>query len=232
MKLTQSHIKELYKFTRKHYVEHYDVQSELVDHLANDIEEIWVENSKLSFEQARDKSFKKFGVFGFMNVVEAKQKQLSKRYTKILWKFMKEWFSIPKIIITLLIFTFFYTLLDFKINENIFLSIMLFLAIIDVILAQNLLKKSKKRFKEKERKYMLEEMIFRTGSFNSIIIFSNFFQLSTFSDSFTSVLGKSIFAGLLTLAIIYSYVSLIIIPQKAEDLLEETYPEYKIVNNL
>jgi len=39
MKLTKNQIDELYKFTRKHYVYHYDVQSELVDHLANDIEE-------------------------------------------------------------------------------------------------------------------------------------------------------------------------------------------------
>ena len=41
MELTKNQIDELYKFTRKHYVYHYDVQSELVDHLANDIENIW-----------------------------------------------------------------------------------------------------------------------------------------------------------------------------------------------
>ncbi|WP_320240732.1 hypothetical protein [Tenacibaculum sp. 1B UA] len=40
MKLTDQHIEQLYKFTRQHYVEHYDVQTELVDHLANDIEQI------------------------------------------------------------------------------------------------------------------------------------------------------------------------------------------------
>ena len=38
MKLTEEQIQQLYKFTRQHYVEHYDVQTELVDHLANDIE--------------------------------------------------------------------------------------------------------------------------------------------------------------------------------------------------
>ena len=59
MKLTNQHIEQLYKFTRQHYVEHYDVQTELVDHLANDIEQIWVDKPQLSFEQARDISFKK-----------------------------------------------------------------------------------------------------------------------------------------------------------------------------
>ena len=43
MELTENQIDELYKFTRKHYVYHYDVQTELVDHLANDIENIWEE---------------------------------------------------------------------------------------------------------------------------------------------------------------------------------------------
>ena len=42
MKLTKEQIQQLYKFTRQHYVEYYDVQTELVDHLANDIEQIWI----------------------------------------------------------------------------------------------------------------------------------------------------------------------------------------------
>ncbi len=89
MQLTNQNIEQLYKFTRQHYVEHYDVQTELVDHLANDIEQIWVEKPTLTFEQARDISFKKFGIFGFMNVLEEKQKQMSKKYFKIILGFVK-----------------------------------------------------------------------------------------------------------------------------------------------
>ena len=145
---------------------------------------------------------------------------------------MKDCFSVPKIILTLLIFTFFYALLDLNINENIFLGMMLVLAITDVILAQKLLNKSKKRFKEKDRKYLLEDIIFRAGSFNSIIIFSNFFHLSNFSDNIASIFGKVLFASLITLAIIYAYVTLIVIPKKAEELLIETYPEYELAKNM
>ncbi|PIE98900.1 MAG: hypothetical protein CR961_01445 [Polaribacter sp.] len=76
MKLTAEQIQDLYKFTRQHYVEHYDVQTELVDHLANDIEQICKEKPSLTFTEARDISFKKFGVFGFMEVVEQKQGEL------------------------------------------------------------------------------------------------------------------------------------------------------------
>jgi len=39
MKLTESQIEQLFTFTQKHYVDWYDVQTELVDHLANGIEE-------------------------------------------------------------------------------------------------------------------------------------------------------------------------------------------------
>lgn len=44
MKLNESQIEELYDFTRKHFVEYYDLQIELVDHLANGIESKWQEN--------------------------------------------------------------------------------------------------------------------------------------------------------------------------------------------
>ena len=78
MKLTPEQIQQLYKFTREHFVEHYDVQTELVDHLANDIEQIWETQPNLSFEDARTISFKKFGVFGFMDVVGERAKALNK----------------------------------------------------------------------------------------------------------------------------------------------------------
>ena len=112
MELTQTNIKELYKFTRKHFVYHYDVQTELVDHLANDIEEIWVTQQHLSFQEARDKSFKKFGIFGFMDVVEKKQSQMTKKYFKIILRFVKEWFRLPKIVLTLALILGFYKLQD------------------------------------------------------------------------------------------------------------------------
>ena len=80
MKLTPEQIERLYLFTRQHYVEWYDLQTELVDHLANAIEQQWQENPKISFEDALQKEFKKFGVFGFMDVVEKRQAAMNKLY--------------------------------------------------------------------------------------------------------------------------------------------------------
>ena len=69
MKISKEQIDRLYEFTRQHYVEYYDLQTELVDHLANSIESQWQENPKLTFEDALKIEFKKFGVFGFSDVV-------------------------------------------------------------------------------------------------------------------------------------------------------------------
>ena len=98
MKLTSTQIDHLYTFTRQHYVEWYDLQSELVDHLANAIETQWQENPKLSFDEALNIEFKKFGIFGFMDVVGKRQLVLRKKYNQLVWHHFKDFFTIPKII--------------------------------------------------------------------------------------------------------------------------------------
>ncbi|MDG1729693.1 MAG: hypothetical protein P8K68_11940 [Algibacter sp.] len=100
-KLTDHHIEALYKFTRNHYVAWYVVQIELVDHLANGIENQWIENPNLSFESALATEFKKFGIFGFSDVIEQKTKALNTFYRKEIWKYFKDFFRLPKIIATL-----------------------------------------------------------------------------------------------------------------------------------
>ena len=98
MKLTQDQIQELYKFTRKHFVEHYDLQTELVYHLANGIEEQVAVQSKLTFKEALNLEFKKFGVFGFHDVIKEKNDAMHKRYWKIFFRFYKEYFKLPKVL--------------------------------------------------------------------------------------------------------------------------------------
>ena len=64
MKLTEHQINELYIFTRKHYVYHYDVQTELVDHLANDIERIWIASPKISLKKLEIHRLRNLGFLG------------------------------------------------------------------------------------------------------------------------------------------------------------------------
>jgi ABC-type multidrug transport system fused ATPase/permease subunit len=235
MMLTESHIEQLFKFTRKHYVYFYDVQSELVDHLANDIEEIWQEYPNLSFEQARDKSFKKFGIFGFMDVIEAKQKQMNKRYRNILWRFVKEWFTLPKFVVTATIFLSIFLVLQIKFSEYILLGIILALVVFDTVKQAISRKELKKKKQQKEKIFLLESMIGETRNGFTGITFINLFNLLNLTNVSFSSLETNwllVISFSATLLIILFYVTAYLIPQKAEELLEETYPEYKIVNNL
>jgi hypothetical protein len=235
MKLNDSQIENLYKFTRQHYVYHYDVQSELVDHLANDIEEIWVENPKITFENARNKSFKKFGIFGFMDVIEAKQKQMNKRYWKIILRFASEWFTIPKVITTVVIFLGFFFLFQIPFSEYIFLGTILILITFEMIAVYKTRKQHKEKEKKDEKIFLLEAMIGTTKNgltgFTFINLF-NFVNLTKFDFSTLELHWVILISFVFTLLCILFYVSNYVIPQKADELLEETYPEYKMVKSL
>jgi len=235
MKITNNQIEDLYQFTRKHFVYHYDVQTELVDHLANDIEEIWLENPQLTFEQARDQSFKKFGIFGFMDVIEAKQKQMNKRYQKIMWRFVKEWFTIPKVITTTLIFLSIFSVLKIRHSEYVLLGTLFILAIFDLINLSKLRKNQKKKEEKLKKVFLLEAMIEQTRNGFTGLTFINLFNFvnltkASFSDLENYWLVLISFSA--TLIFILFYVTGYVIPQKAEELLQETYPEYKLVKNL
>jgi hypothetical protein len=56
-------------FTRQHYVEWYDLQSELVDHLSRILLKRMAESER-TFEEAFNIEFKKFGVFGLWTLLK------------------------------------------------------------------------------------------------------------------------------------------------------------------
>jgi len=235
MKLTEAQIQELYKFTRKHYVYFYDVQSELVDHLANDIEDIWQAQPNLSFQDARDTSFKKFGIFGFMDVIEAKQKQMNKRYGKILWRFFKEWFTLPKVVVTISLFLAIFSFLKITYSEYLLLGVLFILVTVDLIKQSKMKKKNKNKEKKKEKIFLLESMIGDTRQGFSVVAFVNIFNSINFVKvPFNSLENHWLFlvSFISTLLLLLFYVTAYLIPQKAEELLIETYPEYKLAKNL
>jgi hypothetical protein len=231
MKITDAHITELYRFTREHFVEHYDVQTELVDHLANDIEQIWIEQPTLTFREAKTISFKKFGVFGFMDVVGSRQKALEKRYWKTILRFVKDWFKLPKIILTLIIYSSLFLLFTSSVSEFVFVGIIscyFFFGIGKIIQLKSIFNKRKKSL---GKTWMLEDLIFKQGVGNAALLplytFQTFLHIGDLTSmSVTWALIASVFY---TSIFIIGYISLMIIPSKAEELLLETYPEYKLV---
>lgn len=227
MKVNQEQIEDLYVFTRKHFVEWYDLQTELVDHLANDIEAVWQETPSLSYKEARDRAFKKFGVFGFMDVVEKRQKAMSKKYTKYLYTELKKWFEIPQVFATIGLFLFFLISFSSNISEHLLIIFYLLILIWSGYKGIQLNREFRRRKEVSNKKWLLEEMIFRQAGGTGFLFVSqigNIYRMSDylFSDMYVIIIS-SIVATLLCLI---NYVSFEVIPDKAEKLLKETYPEF------
>ncbi|SFN46353.1 hypothetical protein SAMN04487989_101598 [Bizionia echini] len=225
MALTDSHIENLYAFTRQHYVEYYDLQTELVDHMANDIEVIMDKNPTMSFEDALDKSFKKFGIFGFMDVVEQRQKAMSKIYMKLLWNYAKDWFRLPQIILTITIFTTLYTVFSTEIGSYIFIASYIILCMFLFVKTIRINRDIKRKREAKEKLWLLEDMIFRNAGLGTLVLGPQVFQLVNLTDNFSGLI-PIICASVFTVIIIYTYISAIILPKNATFHLQETYPEY------
>jgi len=232
MKLSPEQIEQLYTFTRQHYVEWYDLQSELVDHLANAIEAHWQQNPRLTFEETLNIEFKKFGVFGFMDVVEKRQGVLNKKYNKLVLGELKNFFSIPKIIGTLsatgLVF---YSLKSFQ--EGLLIMQILFVlsAVFFFIGIFMLSRKIKKNTQKTGKKWLFKDIIFGYGSFTGLINLPIQFSLHLDGKHYPDWLLLSL-SFLLIVLILVEYIVVILIPSRAEEYLKATYPEYCIYNKI
>ncbi len=75
MALSKEQVDALFLFTQKKMVHYYDLQTEIVDHLAERIEEEMLLQPALGFETALQKVYKDFGIFGFAKIVQEKEQQ-------------------------------------------------------------------------------------------------------------------------------------------------------------
>ncbi len=108
MELTKQQIEQLFEFTEKKYVRYYDLQVELVDHLATKIEEEMAADADLEFTKALDKVYRSFGMFGFAKIVQQKQNEVANAARNKWWKEIKLFFTWPKITFVVCIFMIFW----------------------------------------------------------------------------------------------------------------------------
>ncbi len=231
MKLTIEQIQQLYGFTKQHYVEWFDLQSELVDHLANAIENQWETFPKRTFDEALQLEFKKFGVFGFMDVVEERQKFLHKKYLKLIWFYYKEFFKLPKIILTVcLIYAVF---LFCKFTQDVEMTLfVLFLAIISFAIFEliKLNSENKKREKITGKKWLFETVAQSFNGFPFLFIPGQMINaIHSFSNHNWSEMHSIFGSIVLVLFGLFIYIQIKIIPKKVAKELQKMYSDYQIV---
>ncbi|MBU1821070.1 MAG: hypothetical protein KKG00_06120 [Bacteroidetes bacterium] len=101
--LTDEQIDALLAFVKSKYVDYYDVQLELVDHLASEVEQRMAANPAVSFDTALQQVYAGFGIFGFSDLVGEKTKAITRRNHRLWWQSFVEFFQLPKIVISLLV---------------------------------------------------------------------------------------------------------------------------------
>jgi hypothetical protein len=231
MKLTTEQIDQLYLFTRQRYVEWYDLQSELVDHLANAIEAQLELSPKRTFDEALNIEFKKFGIYGFMDVVEKRRAVLNKKYYKIVWQYFKDFFSIPKIGLTIIMNLALFIVLKLSVyREYIFMGTYLLLFVTMFYELYKNHKTTKNRKQSGEKLWLFEEVIHNYGSFSAIIIFPFNIMINIFNHPEEYLINDYLIMGLSFFLVSFSlflFIIFKIIPSKTQTYLEQTYPEYK-----
>lgn len=99
--ITPGESKKLFEVCKNNAVEHYDIQLEMVDHLASLIEDQWETESETEFYQALKKAIQKFGCYSFTKIRLRKEKELHRKYNRLLWQYFLEFYRWPKAISTL-----------------------------------------------------------------------------------------------------------------------------------
>lgn len=231
MKLTKAQIDELYLFTDKHHVKYYDLQTELVDHLAQDIENQWEENPKITFDEGLRNAFRKFGIFGFEDVVNEKRNALMKRYRKWAFQSFKSFFKLPEIIGVLLSGFIIFMLFRIGIeNPNIKLTLKVIIAFLIIsVFVFSFIKLYSLKKKRKEKNYLMEEIIFNQGMSFSLFYTSTLFQVLIYSTNQHEIYWSIFNSIVILVMLLFAYISLIKIPRDANKYLKETYPYWDMV---
>jgi len=234
-RLTNQQIKQLFDFTKKHYVEHYDVQVELVDHLANAIEDQWKENPNILFEDTLQTEFKKFGIFGFTGLVEQKQTELQKYYNKTLWREVIKFVSIPKVILTVCLYFILFNLVRYfqPISEVLIGSLILLSFIYLAVDALRLMNQTKKYQKKYKKSWLIQSVAVQ---FFSIPITYGFGLSYSFARQFfeigngeTTIGFLYIMTGFGLFHFIIIYVLLFIIKPKLKAEIIQTEKRFQFV---
>lgn len=109
MELNQKQIKYLFKFVEEKGVKYYDVQHEIVDHLASSIETEMIENKNTSFEQALYRVYSKFPITGFAQYTVDLEKSLWSFWIKKIVSTIFIGYGLPVIgLLAALTFSFYY----------------------------------------------------------------------------------------------------------------------------
>jgi hypothetical protein len=195
--------------------------------LANAIEAQWQLTPTRTFDEALQIEFKKFGIFGFSDVVQERHVALEKKYRKIVWSHFKTFFQLPQIIGTFSAVGILFFVFKLSLYSGIVLIglLIFFLVFFFVGLARNA-RKMKKRNQETGKKWLFKEILNGYGQGSALLFLPS--QILIHVEDYLNNDYVLLFGSLFVVALaLMQYIVLVIIPKKAKQYLIETYPEYE-----
>lgn len=120
MELSKEQIQILFDFVKSKRVRYKDIQLEIVDHLASGIENKISEDPKKAFTKALDEVYGGFPITGFAQLVQEKSNSMDRFWRTRLWSYIGQYFTLPKIVLTLSIFLIIFLFLsNFPVTSNV-----------------------------------------------------------------------------------------------------------------
>jgi hypothetical protein len=219
MTLSKEQIDQLFIFVEKKFVHWYDLQVELVDHLANKIEEELELNPSYTFEFALQKVYGSFGIFGFARIVREKEEQVRKQNNKLWVQEFKKQFVWPNLVRSMALLLIIFTLVNLINYEYIFLVGLLLVAINFKI---QIFRKKKQA---KTNKHLLLTQYYLMPNVFSFIYFQSFLYLNNFwNEEQIAYPYNYLFIGLIFLTTL-SYLASLQLANKMYLKGKEMYPE-------
>lgn len=229
--LNETQISALFDFTRSKYVRYIDVQHELVDHLATDIETEMDNNPSLTFEKALQKVYAKFPISGFSNYVAQSEKAMNSMWLKMILSQFTKLYCIPLVIALATLAIIQYQLIILTGTPMFYILIVLAVVIgyWSIWGLRYIIKADKKNTDDK---YLVVSIFKGSTMMFSItpVLISHIFDNTDWIRNNTETMNLKIliFTILISFSFIWSYMAYYRFPQLIKKVLSEKYAHLKL----
>ena len=205
MKLTKEQIQQIDDYIFSCGIKWVDVRAELVDHFATSLENKLDETSKLDFKQAIVNEHKSFSDVGFKKLLVIKKKAVEKQFYKQVFKHLKSFVKLPKVIISISVFYILTLIMNYISNKKYFfegLTVILFLVVIVLFIRIAIEKRAKK-----ECFLILNRTIFFLQLFNLLVILFSNNRIFRTEASYSNTTYNYIHLGIFVLLLFFYWSS-------------------------
>ncbi|MDE3143056.1 MAG: hypothetical protein KGL19_02795 [Bacteroidota bacterium] len=196
---------------------------ELVDHLANAIEEKMSANKNIFFETALEEVYKSFGYKGFAGVVEAKEAALFRKNKHLRWNLFFKYFTLPKVAFTLFLIACF-MFIGSVVHQNKLSNVSAIIASVFIVFEIFIAIKSYWIFKKVSKKLLLISSRYQQNFF-SFLALQFLAQFLRFSDKNPLSIPEYYFFSFIVGLMIVATLSYYDLCKKLFDIAHEQYPQ-------